>query len=101
MSLEFKLNYYFEKYKDRSLISSMDFKRRFIKENGNFELLNELVIMINRYQVKKYGYNLNNYVREFKSREDIIKEKRNSTARIERRLGNRAERERRKSKYAN
>lgn len=101
MSLEFKLNYYFEKYKDRSLISSMDFKRIFIKENGNFELLNELVIMINRYQVKKYGYNLNNYVREFKSREDIIKEKRNSTARIERRLGNRAERERRKSKYAN
>ena len=101
MSLEFKLNYYFEKYKDRSLISSMYFKSRFIKENGNFELLNELVIMINRYQVKKYGYNLNNYVREFKSREDIIKEKRNSTARIERRLGNRAERERRKSKYAN
>lgn len=101
MSLEFKLNYYFEKYKDSSIISCSDFKRRFIKENGNFELLNELVIMINRYQVKKYGYNLTNFVKEYKSREDIKKEKRNSTARIERRLGNRAERERRKSKYAN
>ena len=53
--LEFKLNYYFEKYKDTCIISLTKFKDNFIKENGDFPLLNELAIMINKYQIKKYG----------------------------------------------
>lgn len=53
--LEFKLNYYFEKYKDTCIIKSRLFKELFIKENGDFPLLNELVVMIQRYQYNKYG----------------------------------------------
>ena len=50
--LEFKLNYFFEKYKNASVISSPKFKEAFIKKE---ELLNELLVMIQRYQIKKYG----------------------------------------------
>ena len=87
MNLNFKLNYYFEKYKDTSLNSNEDFRLKFIKENGKFEYLNELILMINRYQVKKYGSNLNNYVKCYKSKEQIIREKRNAGSRNRRRLG--------------
>ena len=87
MNLNFKLNYYFEKYKDKSINSNEDFRLKFIKENGKFEYLNELILMINRYQVKKYGCNLNNYVSNYKSNEQIIKEKRNANLRNRRRLG--------------
>lgn len=53
--LEFKLNYFFEKYKESSLISITDFKREFTKAEGNFDLLIELIKMIHDYQIKKYG----------------------------------------------
>lgn len=53
--LEFKLNYYFEKYKDTCIVSVTKFKEKFIKKEGEFELLNELCIMIQRYQYDKYG----------------------------------------------
>lgn len=87
MNLDFKLNYYFEKYKNTSLNSNEDFRLKFIKEHGNFPYLNELILMINRYQVKKYGSNLNNYVRCYKSKEQIIRDKRNASSRYRRRLG--------------
>ena len=53
--LEFKLNTYFEMYKNSVVISSPKFKEAFIKKHGEFELLNELVIMIQKYQYKTYG----------------------------------------------
>lgn len=53
--LEFKLNYYFEKYKDCDILSSTKFKSKFEKENGKFELINELIVMIQKYQYKTYG----------------------------------------------
>lgn len=53
--LEFKLNYYFEKYKNYPLSSSTKFKVEFVKNNGEFQLLNELIVMIQRYQIEKYG----------------------------------------------
>lgn len=53
--LEFKLNYYFEKYKDSCVISLSKFRDRFIKENGDFPLINEVFIMIQKYQYKNYG----------------------------------------------
>lgn len=53
--LEFKLNIYFEKYKDTCIVSITRFKEEFIKKHGEFGLLNELVIMIQKYQYKKYG----------------------------------------------
>lgn len=53
--LEFKLNMYFEEYKDSILVSVPKFKEIFIKKHGEFELLNELINMIVKYQYKKYG----------------------------------------------
>ena len=53
--LDFQLNYYFEKYKDTSIVCRNDFRQRFRKENGSFKYLEELIIMIERYQIKKYG----------------------------------------------
>lgn len=52
--LEFKLQYYFEKYKNTCVISAPKFKNTFIRKEGEFELLNELLVMIQRYQIKKY-----------------------------------------------
>ena len=56
--LDFKLNYYFEMLKDKPFKNTKVFKSEFIKQYGNFECLNELVIMITNYQIKKYGYSL-------------------------------------------
>ena len=53
--LEFKLNYYFNKYKESCVISTPKFKEDFIKKEGKFELMNELIVMIQRYQYKKYS----------------------------------------------
>lgn len=53
--LEFKLQYYFEKYKDTCVISAPKFKNTFTKKEGEFELLNELLVMIQRYQISKFG----------------------------------------------
>lgn len=58
-NLEFKLNYYYYKYRNYYIINSEEFRRMFIKkEKYRFALLNELIVMINRYQVKRYGYSL-------------------------------------------
>lgn len=53
--LEFKLNYYFEKYKEYPLGSITKFKSDFINKEGNFKYLQELIVMIQKYQIKKYG----------------------------------------------
>lgn len=58
MSLDFKFNYYYHKYKDKALPNSDEFRRRFRKSEGNFEYLNELIFKIINYQVKTYGATL-------------------------------------------
>ena len=55
---EFKLNFYFSKYKDKSLQNRDEFRRRFKKEHGSFQHLEELIFMIEKYQIKKYGRTL-------------------------------------------
>lgn len=96
MNLEFKFNYYFELYKETPILSNENFKMKFIKKHGDFIYLNELVIMINKYQVKKYGTNLNNFIKQYKSYEDIKREKLASRQRNMRRFGSRLEQRRRK-----
>ena len=56
--LDFKLNYYYYKYKDKPLPNSDDFRKRFKRTEGKFPYLNELIVMIINYQVKKYGCTL-------------------------------------------
>lgn len=55
MKEEFKLNYYFQLYKDVPCNSSGEFRDRFKKEHGEFRYLGELTIMVLNYQIKKYG----------------------------------------------
>ena len=92
--LEFKLNYYFEKYKEYPLSSISKFKSEFNKENENFELLNELIVMIQRYQIKKYGEVLEHGSITLKRAEKYSYSKREN-ARNLRRFGTREERIRR------
>lgn len=57
-SLDFKLNYYYHKYKDTPLPNSDEFRKRFNRDEGNFPYLNELIVRIINYQVKTYGCTL-------------------------------------------
>lgn len=92
--LDFKLNYYFEKYKDYPLSSVTRFKTAFISENGTFELLNELIVMIQRYQIKKYGEILEHGSITLK-RNDVYTYSNRENNRKLRRFGTREERIRR------
>lgn len=92
--LEFKLNYYFEKYKDTALSSATRFKAQFIKDNGNFELLNELIVMIQRYQIKNYSEVLEHGSITLKRDEKYTYSNRENNRKI-RRFGTREERIRR------
>lgn len=53
--MDFKLKLYFNMYKDSPIIRRSYFKSKFIKKHGKFEYLPELIYMIEKYQVKKYG----------------------------------------------
>lgn len=93
--LEFKLNYYFEKYKDICIIKSRLFKELFIKENGDFPLLNELVVMIQRYQYNKYGELVESGRKTFRNVKKGTYSKQ-ASAREKRRFGSKEERLKRK-----
>ena len=53
--MEFKLNYYFQLYKDVAFKNSTEFKGMFVKKHGELRYINELVVKISNYQTKKYG----------------------------------------------
>ena len=96
--LEFKLQYYFEKYKDTSIVGTAEFKDNFKKEHGDFVLLPELINMIIKYQIKKYG----ELVTSGKSLRRIVKKNKYNTLEMSRnysRFGTKEERERRKRNY--
>lgn len=57
-NFDFKLNFYYHKYKDKPLPNSDEFRKRFERDEGNFVYLNELILMIINYQVKVYGQTL-------------------------------------------
>ena len=84
--LEFKLNMYFETYKDLPLPNRDMFRKNFKKKHGKFQYLEELIKMIEDYQFKKYGETLSNYIRE-RSKEEAKKLHYKANARDKRRLG--------------
>ena len=55
MSEEFKLNLYFNMYKDGPVGSRDNFRAKFIKKHGKYQYLPELIYMIERYQYEKFG----------------------------------------------
>lgn len=52
---EFKLNLYFNMYKNYPIGSRDKFRSRFRKKHGKFHYLPELILMIEEYQKNKYG----------------------------------------------
>ncbi|MDY5930164.1 MAG: hypothetical protein SPJ27_09095 [Candidatus Onthovivens sp.] len=52
---EFKMEFYFNKLKDKTIGCRSDFKRRFSKLYGDFGLIDVLLIKIEKYQINKYG----------------------------------------------
>ena len=54
-AMDFKLELYFNMYKDSPIIRRSYFTKQFIKKHGKFDYLPELIFMIERYQVQKYG----------------------------------------------
>lgn len=95
--LDFKLEYFFTKYKDTPIIPLEKFRKKFKDENGEFTLFKELIIMIQKYQYKKYGDLINNKVINVPAKEGIysIREK----ERIKGRFGTNKERTTRKINY--
>ena len=77
---EFQINYYFNLYKDEPLENSKSFKAKFIKKHGDFKYLNEVILRINRYQVKKYGNGLIKFG-EYMTPEQLEKQTKNARAR--------------------
>lgn len=83
--MDFKLNMYFEMYKDLPLPNRDEFRRRFKKKHGNFIYLNQLILDIERYQLKKYGTTLSNYIKDM-TKEERKRANRNEKQRLRRRL---------------
>ena len=70
---EFKLQFYFNLYKDKSMINSSMFRAKFKKLHGDFKHLDKLVVAIENYQIKKYGCNLGNGSMDKNSRPERIR----------------------------
>ena len=51
---EFKLNLYFNIYKDYPIASRDSFRSMFIKKYGKYHYLPELILMIEKYQREKF-----------------------------------------------
>lgn len=55
---DFKLNLYFNMYKDYPIASRESFRKSFNKKHGKYNYLPELILMIEKYQSGKYGMTL-------------------------------------------
>ena len=55
---KFLLMLYFKMYKDFPSASTMEFRRYFKSKHGDFKYLDELIVMINKYQVEHYEQTL-------------------------------------------
>lgn len=84
--IEFQLNYYFNMYKDKALPNRDEFRLNFRKKHGKFQYINELIRMIEDYQMKKYGETLNSFIKE-RSRIEALKIQYELNAKNKRRLG--------------
>lgn len=94
---EFTYNYYFELYKEKSVLCHRKFKNIFKKENPSVKIdIDKLVVEIEKYQIKRYGHiKYNDSFVYFVDVEDAM---RNACCRKYRKFGNKTERERRNAK---
>lgn len=59
---DFILNYYFALYKNAPLPNRDKFRMKFRTKHGKYLCLEELIVMIERYQLKKYRCTLWNTI---------------------------------------
>ena len=62
MNNEFKLNFYFNLYKDCAMENRQKFRKTFKEKHGDFPYLPELILMIEKYQIKTYGMTFYDFV---------------------------------------
>lgn len=62
MTIEFQLELYYQMYKEAPIVNREDFRKRFIKKHGKFQYLPELMLMIEKHQIKKYGNLIDDFV---------------------------------------
>ena len=55
MTEDFKLQLYFNMYKDYPIGSRDKFRQMFTKKYGRYHFLPELILMIEKHQKEKYG----------------------------------------------
>lgn len=56
---DFKFNYYLNLYKEHPLPNRNEFRKNFRKKHGKYVHIEELIVAIENYQLKKYGQTLN------------------------------------------
>ena len=84
---EFKLEFYFNLYKDKPLKNRDEFRKNFKKAHVNFLYLPELIVRIEKYQIKKYGCTLpNDMFVKVRSKEECDRLKREEITRKKRRF---------------
>lgn len=83
MNNKFKLEYYFNILKDKSLPNREAFRKMFKEKYGKFQYMEELILKIERYQIKKYGCTIgNDKIYYSKSTEECKKEANRSNTRM-------------------
>lgn len=85
---DFKLNMYFEMYKDKPLPNRDEFRKNFKNKHGKFQYLEELIKMIEKHQFKKYGMTLpKDDLVWVKNKDDIRRENKKEYQRLKYKLG--------------
>lgn len=65
---EFKLQFYYNLYKEFPVVNRDNFRKLFEYRHGRFKYFNELVLMIEKHQHKMFGESLYNDTRFMPSR---------------------------------
>ena len=87
---EFEYNYYFELYKEKSVLGHEAFKGKFKKHHKTNIDIQKLIYDIEKYQIKKYGSI--KFSDCFANKVDYQKAKEKENNKIQHKLGTKAER---------
>lgn len=93
---DFKMDYYFQKYKEYTMISLEYFRKEFKKTEGNYDKIDELFRKIQRHQIAKYGNVVGTGGHIFVENRRVTK---NDGRKIKRRFGTKAERRARRKEH--
>ena len=72
---DFKLEFYFNLYKDKPISTRGEFRIKFKKKHGEYEDVDMLLTKIETYQIEKYGTTLYNWDKNIEKQEAYFIEK--------------------------